>query len=83
MSNLNKMPNIGKVLALRLEHADIKSSQALNKLGAKTAFLKLKTIYPDSCLNSLYAIAGAIENVRWHYLPAAAKEDLKAFFNAM
>lgn len=78
---LADMNNIGKSLSERMELANIKSSDDLIALGAKEAFLKVKSVYPDACINHLYAIAGAIEGVRWHHLSDETKKDLKDFYN--
>ena len=83
MNELTKMPNIGKALAERMTNADIQSAYALIKMGAKTAFLRVKTVYPDACINHLYAIEGAIQGIRWHNLPDHTKKDLKAFYDAL
>lgn len=83
MNNLSSLPNIGNNLAKRLEDASISSSDELKKLGSRHAFIKLKLAEPDSCINSLYALEGAIQNIRWHHLPKEVKDDLKSFFNSL
>lgn len=83
MNELTNMPNIGKALAERMAKADILSADALIMMGAKTAFLCVKTVYPEACINHLYAMEGAIQGIRWHHLSDDTKKDLKAFYNAL
>ena len=81
MTQLSDMKNIGATLADRMKDAGIKNGDELVSLGAKQAFLKVKSLYPDACINHLYAIEGAIEGIRWHNLPSETKSDLKDFYN--
>lgn len=81
MNSLSKAPNIGKVLADKLELAEIESVEALKQLGAEKVFIKLKCIDPCACINSLYAIEGAIQDIRWHGLSKERKIELKNFFD--
>lgn len=83
MNTLANLPNIGKALAERMAQANIQSADALIKMGAKTAFLRVKTVYPDACINHLYAVEGAIQGIRWHNLPDDTKKDLKSFYDAL
>lgn len=80
MNDLTQMKNIGKTLAEKLIQVDIHSSEALKKAGCESAFLKIKTIDPSACLNMLYALEGAIQDIRWHSLDAAVKAELKLFY---
>lgn len=79
--DFTSLPNIGKVLSLKLNEAEFTSIDELKKLGAEKVFIRLKTIEPDACLHEFYAIAGAIEGVRWHDMSSQTKTDLKTFFN--
>lgn len=83
MTKLADMKNIGKTLADRMEFASIKSSEDLVELGAKKAFIKIISVYPEACINHLYAIEGAIQDIRWHHLPDKVKADLKDFYNSL
>ena len=80
MSDLIQMKNIGKTLAEKLIQVDINSSEALKQAGCESAFLKIKTIDQTACLNMLYALEGAIQEIRWHSLDAACKAELKTFY---
>lgn len=44
-------------------------------------FLKIKTIYPEeACINMLYALEGAIQNIRWHKLEKDVEAELLEFY---
>ncbi len=83
MSDIEKLPGIGPVLTGRLEEAGITSVEELMKTGVKPAFLRVKTLYPDACLMSLYALAGAVQGKQRGLLTAEEKTDLKAFYNSL
>jgi DNA transformation protein len=83
MEELEKMSNIGKVLATKLAKIGINTGDKLIYYGTENTFCKLRTIDPEACLNSLYAIEGAVRNIRWHSLPADRKEELKNFFESL
>ena len=82
MSDLAKLKNIGVALASRLNAVGINSAEELRELGSKEAFIRLRVNEPDSCINALMALEGAIQDVRWHHLDDEVKRDLKAFYNA-
>ena len=50
-------------------------------LGSKESWLKIKEIDQTACLNKLMALEGAIQNIRWHNLSDADKENLREFYN--
>ncbi len=83
MDDFTKLPNIGKVLSDRLHQAGIEDLPTLRTLGPKEAFLRIRRVEPGSCLNSLYAIAGALEGIRWHNLDIQQKKDLRAFYEIL
>lgn len=83
MNELDKLPNIGKVLAERLVEAGITTTEALRAMGAKEAYLRVCGVYPDACINHLYAIEGAIQNIRWHGLSDETKQELKIFYRSL
>lgn len=78
---LEELPNIGKILAEKLSVVGIESIDVLQAIGSENAFIKLKTIDSDACLNQLCAIEGAIQGVRWHNLDESRKRELKEFYN--
>ncbi|MCT4565561.1 MAG: TfoX/Sxy family protein [Maledivibacter sp.] len=83
MGELNKLPNIGKALEKRLNEVDIVTKDELLSLGSKEAFKKLREVDGGACLNSLCALEGAVQGIRWHYLPKEVKNDLKEFLNSL
>lgn len=83
MSELEKLPNIGKVLAAQLAEVGITTPQALREAGSQKAWLAIKAIDSSACYNRLCALEGAIRAVRWHDLPPEVKSELKAFYNQM
>ncbi|HPP67188.1 MAG TPA: TfoX/Sxy family protein [bacterium] len=81
MGRLSDLPNIGKVMEKRLVKAGINDVEALRQVGSKEAFIKLRLLEGDTCFNSLCALEGAIQGIRWHYLDCETKAELKRFFD--
>lgn len=82
-NGFQNVPNLGKVLIENLNLIDINTIEKLKILGSKSAFIKLKTIDNTACINMLYALEGAIEGIRWHYLNKEKKRELLEFFNSL
>lgn len=80
MSQLSKLPNIGKELEQQLKEVGIDTIKQLRETGSKQCWLKIKTIDASACINRLYALEGAIQGVRWHYLSDDIKNQLKDFY---
>jgi len=77
MSDVETMPNIGKVLAGRLRMAGIETDAALRKIGDAKAFLRIRAELPDdACVHTRLALAGAVRGVRWHDLDEALRKTL-------
>ncbi len=81
MSELSKLPNIGKEIERQLIAVGISQPSELVKMGSKNAWLKIKAIDDSACINRLYALEGAILGMCWHDLPSDLKKDLKDFYN--
>lgn len=81
MSKLSELPNIGKEVEKQLNQVGIKTFEQLKEIGSKEAWLKIKKIDNSACINRLYAIEGAIENVKKTELSKDKKEELKEFYN--
>lgn len=79
--DFTSLPNIGQVLSQRLQEAEIKSISQMQEMGAEKVFIRLKTIDTTACIHELYAIAGAIEGIRWHQMSKERKAELKEFFS--
>lgn len=81
MTDLTKLPNIGKELERLLNQVDISSAEELKHVGSENAFIRIKTIDPTACFSKLCALEGAIQGIRWHNLSKEKKQELKDFFN--
>lgn len=77
---LSTLPNIGKILAKRLEEVGIETIDELMALGSTNIFIRLLAIDETACINELLALEGAIQGVRWHSLANDKKEELKTFY---
>jgi DNA transformation protein len=78
--DLVSLPNIGKTLAEKLKLAGISTPDQLKSTGSENAFIRIKTIDRDACLDMLFALEGAIQGIRWHNLRESKKLELKEFF---
>ena len=84
MSELAKLPNVGRVLEKNLLAVGIETVEQLQEMGAEEAFLRIRlTRDPGACLHMLYGIQGAILGVPDKNLPAEIKEKLKRFFKSL
>ncbi len=83
MGKLSELPNIGKELENRLERIGIKSAQQLKDAGSIRVFQQLHTMDTTACINTLYALEGAIQGIRWHQLESDVKQELKHFFKML
>lgn len=84
MESLMKLPNIGKVLAQKIERIEVYSREDLIALGSEQAMIKMATLESDdACVNMRYAFEGAIQNIRWHHLSKERKQELKALFHSI
>lgn len=62
-----------------LNTVGITSIEELKEIGSIEATLRLNDI-GEACMNKLYAIEGAIQDVRWHQLPKEYREELKQMY---
>jgi DNA transformation protein len=83
MSDLDKLPNLGKIAVQRLSVVGINTSEDLKSIGSKEAFNRLYMHEGDTCFNTLCALEGAIEGIRWHNLSDTKKQELKNYFKAV
>lgn len=81
MCKLSELPNIGKEVEKQLNQVGIKTLEQLKEIGSKEAWLKIKKIDDSACINRLYAIEGAILNIKKTELSKDKKEELKEFYN--
>ena len=80
---LSKLPNIGKALEDKLRQVGIETPDDLHGVGSKNAFLRIKSVDEGACLNTLYALEGALQGVRWHYLSDEDKRSLKSYHQSI
>jgi len=81
MKKLSNFPNIGIRLEGKLHSIGIDSIQALKDIGSEKAIVKIATLENSgACLNMLYALEGAIQEIRWHDLSDERKQELKAYY---
>ena len=80
---LTTMKNIGSEMNRKLTAVGVTTAEELISIGSKSAFLHLKTVYPEICLVHLYALQGAIDNIDFNMLPQDVKDELKAFRNSL
>ena len=64
MSELSKLPNIGKVGEEQLYQVGITTAEELAEAVAKEAWLKIQDIDESACINRLMALEGAIQGVK-------------------
>lgn len=84
MSELSKLPNVGKVLEDNLLRAGIETPEQLRKIGAEEAFIRIRaSVDPGACLHMLYGIQGAIDGMPDKSLTDDVKQKLKSFYNAL
>lgn len=81
MSDLSKLPNIGKTLADKLIQVGINTPNDLKSIGSEDSFVRIRTVDSNACINTLYALEGAVQGIRWHNLDSARKAELKDFFD--
>lgn len=84
MSELSRLPNVGRVLEENLLAVGIETPEQLAEVGAKEAFLRIRLQRdPGACLHMLYGIQGAIDGIPDKLLPPDTKQDLRVFFHRL
>ena len=77
-SELAALRNLGVVSAAWLEAAGIRSTDQLRRLGAVEAFRRVAFHRGgDVSLNLLYALEGALRDVRWDRIPPEERLALR------
>lgn len=80
MSELSKLPNVGKVLETLLLEVGIQTPQQLREIGTKETFLRIRTKGPTACLHMLYGVQGAVEGIPDKFLSDTTKQELREFY---
>jgi DNA transformation protein and related proteins len=74
---LSDLPNLGSTSAGWLHDVGIESYDDLERLGSVQAFLLVDASREGVSLNLLYALEGALRDVRWDRLPPQVRADLR------
>ena len=74
---VESLPNIGPELATELKKVGITNADELVRLGAMAAWRRLVRVGLRGEVNSLLALEGAIEGIRWHEIPLERRQELK------
>lgn len=74
---IESLPNVGPELATQLKKVGITTGEELLRAGAIGAWQRLVRAGLRDCMNSLLALEGAIEGVRWQELPFERKQELR------
>jgi len=82
MDDLTSFPNIGPVLADKLQQIGVMTLADLVRMGSIEAVLRIGASDWSVCCNMLYALEGAIRGVRWHNIPKEDREILKSEFRS-
>ncbi|MDE7296699.1 MAG: TfoX/Sxy family protein [Clostridia bacterium] len=80
---LTQLRNIGQEMQRKLQAVGIDTPETLMNLGAKQAYFRLKTQFPNCCLVHLYCLEGAIRNLDYNCLPEDTKRELKEFSDTL
>ncbi len=81
---LETLTNLGRIAARQLAEIGIKSEADLRAAGAAAAYLKLKDHFGRGVsLNYLYALSGALKDLRWDLMPETDRAALRAEASAM
>lgn len=84
MTELQSLPNVGKVLAEHLKAVGINSYEELINTGTETIFLKIRMQRDaGACLHMLYGIEGAIQGIPKKQLAPERKEQLLHFYQTL
>ena len=69
--------NLGPASARWLEAVGITSYDDLEQLGSVEAYLLVREAFPAASANLLYALEGALRDVRWDELPRSQRDALR------
>lgn len=83
MSELSKLPNVGKVLEQLLIDVGITTPEQLRAVGTKETFIRIRAKDPTACLHMLYGIQGAVEGINDKFLSDDTRQELREFFKSL
>ena len=78
MKTLTDLPNIGMVVARKLEAAGIATPEDLKALGSVEALRRIRAKNEEDapCRSMLSGLEGAIRGVRWHAIDKGERDQL-------
>lgn len=77
------MLNLGKVSTGWLAEIGVHDLAGLKRMGAAKAYLRIKANHPQrASVLLLYALHGALANVRWNEIPEPIKAQMRAEVDA-
>ena len=83
--NENLRKRLGLSLPVPCTKNDVEASIEVNNIQAVEAVNPghvTNSSSPEDKINSLCALEGAIQGIRWHYLDCETKAELKRFFDS-
>lgn len=83
MSELSKLPNVGKVLEKLLIEVGITTPEQLREIGTQEAFIRIRIKDPTACIHMLYGVQGAVEGINDKFLSDSTKDELKKFYRGL
>ncbi len=84
MSELLKLPNVGKVLEESLLLVGIETPEQLQEVRAEEAFILIRNhVDSGACIHMLYGIQAAIYGIPDKFLDDYTKQRLKNFYNTL
>jgi DNA transformation protein len=82
VDELTELPNIGEVLAAKLSAIGVETKEDLIATGSVEAVLEIGDPDQAACYNMLYALEGAIREVRWHAISKDDRSKLKEEYDS-
>ena len=80
VSELRKLPNIGKKIEEQLLSIAINDINMLKEVGSQVAWLKIREVDPTSWSAKLLALEGAIQGVNIKNINENDRKKLKQFY---
>ena len=75
--SVSKLLNLGPKSTAWLEQVGIRTRADLERVGSVKAWLKVREAGLETSLNLLWALEGALLDLRWDRLPPAVKDNLR------
>lgn len=76
-SEISQLKNLGGKCEIWLNEIGVHTRQDLAEIGAVEAWRRLRALGRPATMNFVYAVQGALLDMRWDQLPLGMKEDLK------